>query len=440
MPRLAIASLLILCGTALAAPFVPEPLVKTGDKLDGLTIPEVFRIIHHPTINSHGDWAVSVSSGAGSSPNFSSLVLGNDGIRIPAYSLPNGEATPDYPSFGDVDLNDSGQLAVAITYLAADRLGEIYVDGQLAGLSLTGNRTMEAVRINNAGYVQAEDEGFTGNFHWASQRDSNGEWQQGNIYFGRNVQTPVGLVVDDVPDIERSAVGPDGSRVYAGVFEYENSNGEIVRTRAVARGDSFIARVGEPVSFGSFVYSSVGGSVKINGTGELAFSAGFNDGASPPQGGSAIVRADGSPLVTSLDDISELEPFENWIVSPRDFSISDDLDVLWVASSSVAISPDVPEFFGSEALMLNDRLLMKTGELMPDGALIYSFRSWDLSPNGQWAIVSAAAEIPGLAGLNTAVYRIQVPTPGTSAALLCAGAVMRGRKRRTVLGSQLLGR
>ncbi|MFG0291846.1 MAG: hypothetical protein ACF8MJ_01690 [Phycisphaerales bacterium JB050] len=430
MPRIAIASLLTLCGTTLAAPFVPEPLIKSGDHLDALTIPEVFRIIHHPTINSHGEWAVSVSSGQGTSLDYSSVVLGNDGVRIPAHTLPSGESTPDYPSFGDVDLNDSGQLAVAITYLAADRLGEIHVDGQLAGLSLTGNRNMEAVRINNAGYVQAEDEGFTGNFHWASQRDSNGNWQQGDIYLGRNVQTPVGLVVNDILSIGRSAVGPDGTLAYSGVFEYEDANGEFIRKRAVARGASFVARVGEPVTFGDYQYSSVGATVQINSAGELAFHAAFTDGASPPQGGGAIVLAGGTPLITSLDQIADLEAFENWTVSPRDFSLSDSLDVLWMATSDVAVSPDVPEFFGSAAIMLNDRLLMKTGDLMPDGALLYDFASWELSANGQWAIVSARAEIPGVTGLGTAVYRIQVPSPGPITVLVCLGATAKRRLRR----------
>lgn len=429
MPRLAIASLLTLCGTALAAPFVPEPLIKTGDHLDALTIPEVFRIIHHPTINSHGEWAVSVSSGQGTSLDFSSVVLGNDGVRIPAYTLPSGESTPDYPSFGDVDLNDSGQLAVAITYLAADRLGEIYVDGQLAGLSLTGNRTMEAVRINNAGYVQAEDEGFTGNFHWASQRDSNGNWQQGNIYFGRNVQTPVGRVVDDVLRINQSAVGSDGSLVYSSVFEYENADGELIRRRAVASGDSLVAVEGEAVTFGDYRYSSLGASVATTSQGQIAFHTSFRDEASPPQGGTGILLGNGTPLVTSLDEIQALEAFGNWAVSGSEFSISDSLDVLWMASSDVAVSPDVPEFFDSAAIMLNDRLLMKTGDLMPDGALVYDFYSWELSANGQWAIVSARAEIPGVAGLGRAVYRIQVPAPGVLSCLALPGLLGLRRNR-----------
>lgn len=429
MPRLAISSLLSLCGTALATPFVPEPLIKIGDHLDGLTIPVVQRIIHRPTINSNGEWAISVSSGQGFATDFSSLVLGNDGVRIPAYTLPSGESTPDYPSFGDVDLNDSGQLAVAVTYFATVRLGEVYVDGQVAGVSLTGNRNMEAVRINNAGYVQAEDEGFTGNFHWASQRDSHGNWQQGNIYFGRNVQTPVGLVVNDILSISRSAVGPDGTLVYAGVFEYENADGELIRRRAVATGDSLLAVEGEALTFGDYRYISLGASVATTSQGQIAFHTSFRDEASPPQGGTGILLRNGTPLVTSLDEIQALEAFGNWAVSGSEFSISDSLDVLWMASSSVAVSPDVPEFFGSEAIMLNDRLLLKTGDLMPDGALLYDFDSWELSANGQWAIVSARAEIPGVAGLGIAVYRVQVPAPGAASCLLATGLLTLRRKR-----------
>jgi hypothetical protein len=115
--------------------------------------------------------------------------------------------------------------------------------------------------------------------------------------------------------------------------------------------------------------------------------------------------------VTSFDDIPSLDDFGIWVMSGS-FDLSDQMDVLWRAATDTAISPDIPPNFDSHAIMFNDQILMKTGDLAPDGALIYQFNSWELSANGQWAIVSARAEIPGVQGLGDAVYRFQVPAPG----------------------------
>ena len=109
--------------------------------------------------------------------------------------------------------------------------------------------------------------------------------------------------------------------------------------------------------------------------------------------------------------------------------MSDELDVLWLAISSESISPDVPTEFGSDAILFNDIALVKTGDIMPDGALVYDFNHWELSSNGQWAIVTARVDIGSDMGLVSAVYRFQIPTPGaTSVALLACLAAARRRR------------
>jgi hypothetical protein len=276
MPRLAIASLLILCGTTLATPFVAEPLVKVGDVVDGLIVPEA-RIIGRPTINSLGEWAASVSSGQILSKDFfSSLVLGNDGVRIAAGTLPSGELSSDRIYYRDVDMNDAGQLAVGTQWLGANRLGEIYVDDRLAALSLTGNTSLKRTRINNAGILQVEDEGVFGNFYSTSVQTDSGQWFQEGFYLGRNVVTPVGRVISDVLNIENSAIGPDGSILYSALYDFEDANGNIERKRALAKDDAFVAIEGEPTSFGNLLYgNSPGGAVAINSHGTSRSGPGF---------------------------------------------------------------------------------------------------------------------------------------------------------------------
>jgi len=428
MPRLAIASLLTLCGTTLAAPFTAEPLVKVGDVVDGLIVPEA-RIIGRPTINSHGEWAVSVSSGQILSNDFfSSLVLGNDGVRIASGTLPNGQPAPDRIYYRDVDMNDAGQLAVGISWIGVFRLGEIYVDDRIAALSLTGTTSIERGRINNAGILQVEDEGVFGNFYSTTVQTDSGEWLQEGFYLGRNVVTPVGRVINDVLNIENSAIGPDGAILYSALYDFEDANGKVERKRALAKDDAFVAIEGEPASFGNFLYgNSPGGAVAINSHGMFAFRTGLRDQASPSQTGSAILREDGSPLVSTFDDIPSLNDFGAWAIS-GEFGLSDQMDVLWRAATETAISPDVPPNFGSQAILFNDQILMKTGDLAPDGALIYQFSSWELSANGQWAIVSARAEIPGV-GLEQAIYRFQIPTPAPTG-LIVGMALWSSRRRR----------
>lgn len=420
------ALLLCLAASSHAAPFELELLVKDGDMLPGFDLP-VLRLVDTPTINSHGEWAVSVSSGIFGSPEYRSAVLGNDGFRIPHGQLPDGTTPPLGVYYRDVSLNDSGDLAVGITWLG-NQLGVAYVNDQVAATSVTGNTLLARVRLNNAGLLQfADNVPPSGFLQGVAQQNSAGEWNQ-QIVFGRGLMTPVGETIGAVLAVDQMDVSNSGSLIYAGTFELDNGDGTTSIAQALAIDDTVIAREGDPSPIAGYNYASPGGLVQWSSNGDYAHLTSLDgDDGSPSI--NAIISGNGGVLVSSLDDIPALSMLDEWFISGADLGFNDRGGVLWGARSSEQISPLVPAEFGSDALLYNDKVIVKTGDALSDGSIVFGFRNWEMSEDGSWAIATLGIIPADGSDYLNAVYRFQIPTPGVLSSLAVT-ALLRLRRRR----------
>jgi hypothetical protein len=103
--------------------------------------------------------------------------------------------------------------------------------------------------------------------------------------------------------------------------------------------------------------------------------------------------------------------------------------ILWGVTSDAQISPLVPAFFGSGALLYNDEIVIKTGDVLVDGSIVYGFRDWQLSEDGTWAITTLGILPADGSDYLNAVYRFQIPTPGVLSALAVPALLGLRRKR-----------
>lgn len=421
------ALLLCIAASSHAAPFELELLVKDGDMLPGFDLP-VLRLINAPTINSHGEWAVSVSAGNFHQPGYRSAVLGNDGFRIPHGQLPDGSTPPLGVYYRDVSMNDSGDLAVGISWLG-NQLGVAYVNDQVAATSVTGNTLIAEVRLNNAGLLQFADNVPFGQWHGVAQQSGDGPWQQ-EIVFGRGIPTPIGTVGNDILSIDRLDVSNSGSLIYSAQFESEDDDGSSYFAHTLAIDDTIVAREGDPSPVDGYTYATPGRIVRWSNGGDYAFLTSLDDGDDDPlTSASAIISGSDGVLVSSTQEIPALEIFDEWWINSTGLGFSDNGGILWGVTSDEQISPLVPAFFGSGALMYNNEVVVKTGDILPDGAVVFGFRNWEMSEDGSWAIATLGIIPADGSDYLNAVYRFQIPAPGALSCLVVPGLLGFRRKR-----------
>lgn len=421
--RLVIAFALTAISQCHASPFVLQELVREGDILPGLAEP-VF-IIGVPSINSSGEWAVPVSSPAPNEPTFRSGVLGNHGFRVVPGFDPDGSPSAVRTRYDSASIRDDGTMALVTQRLLGGLPSELWFGGHLAATS--PGAAFNRVALQNDDTLIGSISTGAGGFTVVAEPDGQGGWDS-KLVHGFGTEIPVGTVLAASTHGRGYARSESGRQAWLGRIEAVGDRG--VGVWSIASDNEFLIVDGQESKVPGYAYRPSGGGLAMQADGDLFFAVGLEwMGEGPSQFESGVFREDGSPIITSRDSIENLESLGVWGISGSSLRVDENDNILWTALSTHFPGPGDPYGVIRSALMYNDLVLAQTGDLLPDGStLLGPTENFELSTDGNWAIATLWVRDPDLGDIN-AVYRIAIPTPGSSIAIIMCVVVARGRRR-----------
>ncbi len=424
-PLLAPLALLSLATGAAAAPFQLERLVIEGESLPGLPGGVNGLSLRTPSINSSGEWAVSIGAFEPGSSVFVSGVLGNGGFRIQPGFDPDGSVAPFGSVYDGVSITDDGQLATVVRRTGSP--SQTWLGDQLVTNS-PGASFKDVTALPGDVLVSTVDTGISV-FTLVSEPSGSGTWTT-SIVHGNDVVTPVGEVLVAPTHRMGYAKSAQGRQAWSGMFITGGDDNPDEVTRGIIVDDAFLVYDGQPAALPGFEYRTEGGAgVQWNSQGDLFYGTALqSSGDGPAQAVGAIFNEHGTPLVSTLNQYDGLEEFGGWSVSAGNFDVDNSGNILWVAQSFEFPGPDHPFPFFRTALMYNDTLITKMGDVLDDGMIVVGTRPGrGLSDDGSWAIASLRVFDPDANIYRESVYRFAIPAPST--AVLFAGCGLAGLRR-----------
>jgi len=360
----AMTALCLIAAAASASPFVLEELVREGDVLPGLAAP-VFTI-GAPSINSSGQWAIPVSSPSPSQPTFQSGVLGNHGFRVqPGYD-PDGSASTVRTRYDSAYIRDDGTMALVTQRLLGGSPSELWLGDRM--VTTSPGAPFNNVSVLNDDTVIGSISTGAGGFNVLAEPNGQGGWSSGLVH-GFGTQIPVGSVLLAPANRNAYARSDGGRQAWLGRIDPNGNRGEPVW--AIAVDDEFVAVTGQSSTIPDYTYKVSGNSIAMQADGDLFFSSTLEwtgDGPGSIQNG--IFREDGSPVLTTLDDIGGLDDLGVWGIRGDSLRVDETDNILWVAKAAVGPGPGDPFGVTRTALMYNDLVIAQTGHLLPDGSIL----------------------------------------------------------------------
>jgi len=431
MPRLPIASAAVLafaCSVS-AAPYTLEPLFLPGDVIDGLG-GTFSHTANGSRINNHGQWVVEAIQTVNGVSTERAAVAYN-GIHASGFipfDFGDGITLSNTIS-NSVAINNHGQVLTHVRGLVTNEFGTpqarsvIFIDGQpvvrsgenspLIGRPYT-QRSINRGRpiLNDAGHVLS------------------------NFDLETNVFHPVDIAVEFIPDgignydqVLRMRGGMplmSGDGVisptyapYAGAYG-QNNYGDIIfaaavnlpdppSTGAILLNGEIVRQSGDLTDFANghiLVYSS---QAAIDESQDYAY---FGAVQSSEWDGLRLAVMRNESDVVWIDDGIDPVLAGYTVTNPSLPSISITDDVFWAASLTDTIG------ITYKGLFRNNKLIVTSDPNIMDVLHLPAF-TYSVSDNGQWMILDSP----------TGIFRMQIPSPGTTA-MLTAGFLASLRRRR----------
>lgn len=433
MPRLAIVSLLTLCGTTLAAPFTAERLFGIGDATPVGEVTALGRI----SINDSGEWA-STYSGTFADGFSPAAVRSSTGFNIlpGTLGLPYAGGEYSLTTPWDIDINPSGEVALATS--AIDFQNSVALNGVI----LNGEARFDIPAAQSSHEFLGSPTRF-GISRYVEYIDSNRivlNTQSPDMPFGPNLG--VNLIsritfASDGSFIDETMGAPD-QVVVDGVSVF-NVEGTSIGTRVNRAGDVF-------------VFAGMTGTLGVAKNGELLYTG--HDSVPGMPGYRLTLDEDG--MVDHNDDgqwvgivnlispnfefervmardtgeviLRALEP-QDWLNNqyalPSRVDLVDEQNLIW----SATVTPDLQSPDVKQTLFYNQTTLLQAGVTFLDGKLVTDFsipggQNFEISPNGEWIATSITFEDG-----TKSFYRLRIPTPGGAAIVLLSGFLSLRRRR-----------
>jgi len=451
MPRptiTAIAALAIALSSARATAssdisFPAERLFTLGDQTEYGEFLGVLDV----AINNQGDWAVqggvfSESLGVNTQAVFTSF---GANIAPRQTRLVDGVAHTQL-TFGDVDLNNAGQLAYSATLVNFEPLSLLQVlvlndqvilrDEDLSSWDFIDG--VDPVRFGSLRRVQLNDEGqvllgsITNDLPPASTNNPNLLSVITPTETGY-VDRVAGAIGRPIPGWEQTSlwfVRPDefgfnNSGQVAHLGGYDSTTEPGVFRQLWTIDDEVLFQAGTPSPQPGLLWGSTNAALDINNAGEWA--------ASVPLGTTTFTRRhivkNGTEVL--IDPFEPQDSIGGLNILPRDSGIvlTDAGDVLFFADI-VDLKPDNSIQFIGAGVFLNRDPLIVLNETIIDGKLVVgsaapgSGLGFAVSDDGRWLITWLEFE-----DQSSGIYRFAIPTPGT-VAILMLGATAALRRRR----------
>ncbi|XHC24426.1 MAG: hypothetical protein ACFHWZ_11415 [Phycisphaerales bacterium] len=312
--QIATIALIATAASASAAPFQLERLVIEGESLPGLPGGVNGLSLRTPSINSSGEWAVSVGAFEPGSSVFVSGVLGNGGFRIQPGFDPDGSVAPFGSVYDGVSITDDGQLATVVRRTGTP--SQTWLGDQLVANS-PGASFKDVTALPGDVLVSTVDTGVSV-FTLVSEPTGSGTWNT-SIVHGNDVVTPVGPVVTAPSHMLGYGRSVDGRQAWSGTFRTGGDSNPDEMTRGIVVDKDFIFVEGQDSQISGFDYQG-GSAVRWNASGELFYSASLrSSGDGPLEFATGVFNETGEPLVSSRTSYSGLGEFGEWGISTGDF-------------------------------------------------------------------------------------------------------------------------
>lgn len=433
MPRLAIVSLLTLCGTTLAAPFTAERLFGIGDATPVGEVTALGRI----SINDSGEWA-STYSGTFADGFSPAAVRSSTGFNIlpGTLGLPYAGGEYSLTTPWDIDINPSGEVALATS--AIDFQNSVALNGVI----LNGEARFDIPAAQSSHEFLGSPTRF-GISRYVEYIDSNRivlNTQSPDMPFGPNLG--VNLIsritfASDGSFIDETMGAPD--QVVVDDVSVFNVEGTSIGTRVNRAGDVFVfagmpgtlgvAKNGEllytghdsvPDMPGYRLTLDENGMVDQNDNGQWV---GIVTLISPDlQSERVMVRDTGEVILRALEPQGWLN---NQYALPSRVDLVDEQHLIW----SATVTPDLQSPDVKQTLFYNQTILLQAGVSIVDEKLVTDFsipggQNFEVSPSGEWIASSITFEDG-----TKSFYRLRIPTPGGAAIVLLSGFLSLRRRR-----------